>query len=70
MIEQIGPRPILLIYGELEADAGHAREQFSRAGAPSDLWILPNCGHGEYLQTAPVEWEYRVVSFFDRAFSD
>lgn len=70
VIEQISPRPTLLIYGELEADGSHAREQFSRAGAPRELWILPNCGHGGYLQIAPDEWEHRVVSFFDRAFSD
>jgi len=70
VIGQISPRPILLIYGELEADEGHARQQFSQADSPKELWIVPDCGHGGYLQVAPDEWEHHVISFFDKAFAD
>lgn len=70
VIEQISPRPLLLIYGEHEADAGHAWEQYEAAGEPKALWIVPDCGHGGYLQAAPEEWERRVGAFFDGALSE
>ena len=68
VIGQISPRPLLLIYGEHETESGHAHEQYESAGDPKDLWIVPNCGHGDYLHAAPEEWEQRVVTFFDVTF--
>ena len=67
VIGHISPRPILLIYGELEAEEARPQEQLAQAGEPKDLWIVPNCGHGGYLHTAPEEWERRVVTFLDEA---
>jgi dipeptidyl aminopeptidase/acylaminoacyl peptidase len=67
VIQQIGPRSVLLIYGEHEAQPGHAWEQYEAASQPKDLWIVPNCGHGGYIDAAPDEWEQRVVMFFNRA---
>ena len=67
VIGRIGPRPLLLIYGEHEVDEAHAQEQYETAGDPKQLWIVPNCGHGGYLQVAPEEWERRVVIFFNEA---
>lgn len=67
-ISHISPRPLLLIYGELEAQETRPQEQLAQAGEPKDLWIVPGCGHGGYLQVAPEEWERRVISFFDSAF--
>lgn len=67
VIDRISPRPLLLIYGELEAGETHPQEQLARAEEPKDLWIVPGCGHGGYLDAASEEWEERVVTFFEGA---
>jgi len=67
-IDQISPRPLLLIYGELEAAETRPELQLARAGEPKQLWIVPACGHGQYLNVAAEEWEQRVIAFFDGAF--
>lgn len=67
VIRQIGPRPLLLIYGEMEAANGQAL--YTAAGGPKDLWIVPGAGHGGYADVAPDEYQERIVSFFDAAFS-
>jgi len=69
IIDRISPRPLLLIYGELEAGETHPQEQLARAGEPKDLWIVPGAWHGGYLEVAAEEWEQRVVAFFDSAFA-
>ncbi len=69
VIDRIGPRPLLLIYGDREAGETHPQEQLARAGEQADLWVVPNCGHGQYLDVAAAEWEQRVVAFFDAAYS-
>jgi len=66
-IGRISPRPLLLIYGDREAGETRPQEQLARAGEPKELWIVPHCGHGGYLDAAPEEWEERVVGFFDQA---
>ena len=68
MLGAISPRPVLLIYGDGEADSAHARQQLEAAGDPKELWIVPDCGHGGYVDAAPDEWQQRVVGFFDQAF--
>jgi dipeptidyl aminopeptidase/acylaminoacyl peptidase len=67
VIDRISPRPLLLIYGERESAETHPHEQLARAREPKDLWVVPDCGHGAYVQAAPEEWERRVVGLFDRA---
>lgn len=69
VIDHISPRPLLLIYGDREVAETHPQEQLARAGESSELWIIPNCGHGQYLDVAAEEWERRVTTFFDAAFS-
>lgn len=70
VVGRISPRPLLLIYGDLEAEKTRPHEQLAAAGEPKDLWIVQDCGHGQYLSKAPEEWERRVVAFFDGAFSE
>ena len=67
VVSQISPRPLLLVYGELETTASRPWEQLARAGEPKELWIVPDCGHGLYLDVASDEWEERITTFFDRA---
>jgi dipeptidyl aminopeptidase/acylaminoacyl peptidase len=69
VIDRISPRPLLLIYGELETGETHPQEQLERAGEPKDLWVVPGARHGGYLDVAEEEWEQRVVAFFDGAFA-
>ena len=69
LIQDLSPRPVLLIYGEDEEALPPASGLFlyQAAGEPKELWILPHVGHGGYLQAEPKEFERRVVSFFDTA---
>ena len=59
----ISPRPVLLIYGEHEAESG--LEQYAAAHEPKELWIVPNGTHGRNHIAAPEEYEQRVVEFFE-----
>ncbi len=65
-ISRISPRPVLLIYGEHEAERGGAERLFNAARAPKQVWIVPGAGHGGYIGAAPQEYEQRVVTFFDK----
>jgi pimeloyl-ACP methyl ester carboxylesterase len=69
LVAQISPRPVLLIFGELEESlppaSGHLL--FQAAGEPRELWIIPRVGHGGYFQAEPEEFERRVTSLFDSA---
>jgi fermentation-respiration switch protein FrsA (DUF1100 family) len=66
-ISRISPRPVLLIYGEHEAERGGAQLLYEAAREPKELWIVPNAGHGGYIAAAPQEYERRVIAFFDQA---
>jgi uncharacterized protein len=66
-IGRISPRPVLLIYGEYEAERGGAELLYNAAQQPKELWIVPGAGHGGYIGVAPQEYEKRVVTFFDKA---
>ena len=70
VIGQIAPRPILLIYGSRETSLPGAREQQGAAGPNAALWVVEGAGHGNYLETAPDEYEARVIAFFDAALLD
>jgi pimeloyl-ACP methyl ester carboxylesterase len=66
-VGRLSPRPLLLIYGELEEALPPAsgRLLFQAAGEPKELWILPDVAHGGYLEAQADEFERRVVGFFD-----
>lgn len=67
VIDQIAPRPILLIYGSREVSLSGAREQLAAAGDNAELWVVEGAGHGDYFAVAPAEYETRFVGFFDEA---
>jgi fermentation-respiration switch protein FrsA (DUF1100 family) len=66
-ISRISPRPVLLIYGEQEAERGGAELLLDAAREPKELWIVPGAGHGGYIGAAPQEYERRVIAFLDNA---
>jgi uncharacterized protein len=63
--------PILMMSGEKDRNTRPAdtRMLFERAQAPKELWLVPNAGHVDLHRAATAEYESRVVSFFDHAFS-
>lgn len=65
VIGVVSPRPVLLIYGEGEREAGRADRQFEAAGEPKSLWIVPDGAHGLNYAVAPAAYEERVLEFFD-----
>jgi len=65
VIDQIAPRPILLIYGSREISLVGARSQLAAAGDEATLWIVEGAAHGTYLDVAPEEYEARLIEFFD-----
>jgi len=67
VIDQISPRPILLIYGSQEISLSGAYEQLAAAGENAELWVVEGAGHGNYLTVAGAEYETRLVGFFDAA---
>jgi uncharacterized protein len=67
VIDQIAPRPILLIYGSREVTLPGARKMLERAGSNAELWVVEGAGHGQYLQVAREEFERRVVEFHRNA---
>jgi len=67
VIDQISPRPMFLIYGELEAVDGE--RLLAAAREPKSLWIVPGANHGEYQDKQPEEYVRRVVAFFDDSFA-
>jgi hypothetical protein len=68
LVGRIAPRPVLLIaapkfgVGE-ELNRGYA----SAAGETATLWEIPESRHTGGLAARPVEYERRVVGFFDEA---
>ena len=68
LVARIAPRPILLIYsGHGLDDESLNRVYYADAHQPKTLWEVPRGGHTGALQAVPVEYEARVVSFFDHA---
>jgi fermentation-respiration switch protein FrsA (DUF1100 family) len=62
-IEAAAPRPTLIIVAA-ERDAG----AHFQAAAPNsvELWIVPDTGHSDGINTHPEEWADRVIAFLDR----
>lgn len=69
-IGQIGPRPVLLIYGSDELSLPGARLMLQHAldnGVDAQLWVVEGAGHGGYLSVAREEFERRVIAFHSAA---
>ncbi|MBC7814514.1 MAG: prolyl oligopeptidase family serine peptidase [Burkholderiales bacterium] len=71
VIDEIAPRPILLIYGEFDPALDGARRMRQIAadagsGDGAEFWEVEGAGHGGYWQVAPEEFERRVIEFHSR----
>ena len=59
--------PILLIHGVQDASIGpHHSKTISQCNRRIQLWLIANTGHSAALGTHPLEFERRVLEFFDR----
>lgn len=63
----ISPRPVLLIYGELDTAVppGTPQAMFDAACDPVDLWIIEGADHQNYVEIVPEAYATRLLSFFD-----
>lgn len=66
VIPFISPQAIFLIYGEKEAESGQAQWQYLQARQPKALWIVPDGDHGTNYTVLPVEYEYKIIEFFEQ----
>ena len=63
VLADIDPRPILLVYGAQEPSLVGARLMLDAAKDHATLWVVPNVGHGGYLQQHPEQTRQRLGRF-------
>jgi pimeloyl-ACP methyl ester carboxylesterase len=65
-------RPLLMIHGGSDTyiKADMARELYSYARPPKELWIVPDAKHNQAPVVAQDEYKRRVVGFFEKHLSD
>jgi fermentation-respiration switch protein FrsA (DUF1100 family) len=67
---RIAPRPMFLIYA-LHGTGGEEKllnpKYYAAAGAPKQIWEIPDASHTGGITARPREYERRVVGFLDRA---
>ena len=67
LVDDIAPRPLLLIEAEDGAGGEYmTRQYFEAAGEPKQYWRARG-GHTGALAAQPAEWQRRVIGFLDRA---
>ena len=64
-IREISPRPIMFIdTGQAEARV-LVRYFYEIADEPKELWEIPETYHGGQLEARPLEYEEKMITFFD-----
>ena len=68
-VKALSPRPVMIISGEADSTIppGSGERLYQAAGDPRRLWSEPGIGHLGLRAAQPVEYERRVVGFFDDA---
>jgi hypothetical protein len=68
-IGRIAPRSVLLIYADPGLGSENTRQPlyFSAAGEPRAIWRVPGANHTGGIEARPLEYERRVIAFFDGA---
>jgi uncharacterized protein len=69
VIEEISPRPLLIIHdqGDPVALADNSLRNFAAAGQPKQLWLVPGSGHADAQIIAKSQYQSKVTSFFEAA---
>jgi len=70
-VGRFAPRPLLLIYGELDdyLPSDHPQRLFDAASEPKELWLAAGSGHAMARLDHPQEYVQRVEAFFGRHLS-
>jgi pimeloyl-ACP methyl ester carboxylesterase len=70
-VGRVAPRPLLLIYGELDdyLPSDHPQRLFDAANEPKEMWLAPGSGHAMARLDHPQEYVQRVQAFFGRYLS-
>ncbi|HEY2663882.1 MAG TPA: alpha/beta fold hydrolase [Candidatus Binataceae bacterium] len=68
VIGSISPRAVLIVGGLLDrlVPAFMARQLFSAACSPKELWLVPRAHHDDFAQIAGPEYRNRLAGFFAR----
>ncbi len=65
---RIAPRPVFFIYATRGTGGEELNPTFyAAAGQPKTLWQVPGSSHTGGIKARPMEYERRVIGFFDRA---
>ena len=72
LVPKIAPRAVFFVYGQRgqPAEEPANRAFYEDAGAPKEIWEVPEAGHVGGLDARPEEYERRVVEFLDGALLD
>ncbi|MGQ0503808.1 MAG: alpha/beta hydrolase [Myxococcaceae bacterium] len=60
-------RRVMLVYGEREPQPDMVERMSQAAPAGSELWIVPDAGHGDFLRAAGDAYLERLRRFLERA---
>jgi fermentation-respiration switch protein FrsA (DUF1100 family) len=65
---QLSPRPLLIIHGgrDRRVPSEHGRMLYEAAGEPKEFWFVPEAAHLDFDLHRPLEYERRVLAFFDK----
>ena len=63
----IQPRPILFIDTGPGEGRGLVRHFYQIADQPKELWEIPDTFHGGQFDAQPLEYEERMIKFFNDA---
>jgi pimeloyl-ACP methyl ester carboxylesterase len=64
-IKEISPRPIMLIVTGETRGRDLVRYFYQIAYQPKELWEIPETYHGGQLKTRPLEYEDKMITFFN-----
>lgn len=67
----LSPRAVMIIHGTADDlfPVYHAKKMFNAAGQPKTLWLIEGMGHESPVIGREAEYQSRVISFFEQAFS-
>lgn len=61
---------LLVAAGEVADEQYAARALAANSTSNVHVWVVPAAGHTKGLQTAPQDWERRVVTFLDESLQE
>lgn len=67
VVGEISPRPIMFIDTGGTGSQALIRHFYELAGEPKELWEIPEAYHGGQFEARPLEYEEKMINFFDEA---